>query len=337
MLFFLPRENIYEIPRTGCSQDWEFLIFNKFSRAQMGFYELKKQNRITFLRSNTDGKMRKIMFIGCNSYVGKQIIPEFSEAFELIGTYHKKKNDYLRVQVQLDATDRSAVESVIQKYVPDIIVILSAVSSTSDKRAGGINVRIVSNIFDAVSNSGIRPKIIMFSSDQVFSGRCGPYTESDKPDPINVYGESKLRGEQILSGYDDHIILRFSLILGRKLEGDHENFITRFISSDDMDVFTDVYRTPVFIGDIPGVIKELIQRDYRGIMNVSGDSYLSYAEMAKMITDCLCIQKNYSEVTCEGANIPKRLGLKNQKLKDLTGQELTGFIEIIKELEGENK
>lgn len=280
--------------------------------------------------------MNRILVIGSASFVGKSLVECLKKDNEVIGTYNNKKNMSLDAQERLDITKKEEVLKCIKKIKPDVIIILAALSKTNALKGKirKVNAIGVLNVKSAAEKLGLNPKIVLFSTDQIFDGKKGPYLETDVPNPINEYGKSKLEAEAIIKKYPNHLILRFSLILGNKGHNEHDDFISTFIKTKDrLKVFKDVCRTPIYVKDIGKVISELIKIDYKGVLNVSGDDFISYLKMAKSIEKAFNLKKGYDVVECSDNCIPKRLGLKNNLLKSLIEFNATGFQEMLQKME----
>jgi dTDP-4-dehydrorhamnose reductase len=280
----------------------------------------------------------KILIIGANSFVGKALAKHLSKRYELIGTYHNKKNKELSRQERLDMTRKRQVREVLEDIRPDTIIITAAISTNKapEETIRAVNVEGTSNIIATAAEMDPKPKIIFFSTNQVFDGKTGQYKETDKPKPINNYGKSKAEAEKMLLTYDNHLILRCSVIVGKTEPDDHDNFITMFLNATGrIKIFKNVYRSPTYVRDIPPIVETLIELDTRGILNMAGDDFLSYAEMASCIEKKFGIEKQYDLIDCDDYNIPKRLGLNTERLKKLTGHNMTSFNDALDEIKKE--
>jgi len=117
----------------------------------------------------------------------------------------------------------------------------------------------------AQASTAIGSRVFHVSTDFVFDGRKGaPYTTADNPKPLNVYGESKLRGEQLLfrSGAR-HSVFRTSWLFG----GSKPNFVTkvaeRLLAGRDVTAVTDQRGNPTWTVDVANVILDHLRNDYR--------------------------------------------------------------------------
>ena len=119
-----------------------------------------------------------------------------------------------------DIADDIAVHASIAGFAPDVVVHAAAHAivdgcEVDPKRAMRVNVAGVRNVVDACRRSGSR--LVYISSDYVFDGAdppAGGYRETDTPNPLSVYGLTKLAGERLCALLDDHLTVRTSWIFG---------------------------------------------------------------------------------------------------------------------------
>jgi dTDP-4-dehydrorhamnose reductase len=133
---------------------------------------------------------------------------------------------------QLDLSDRSRVMDFMSKLRPSLVLHPAAMTSVDDcerypERATRDNVDGTKNLSKAAAEFDTR--LIYFSTDYVFDGgKPTPYTETDKPNPLGVYGQTKLAAEKLVSSMlSNHVILRVSWLFGAG--GDFVSFVRREI------------------------------------------------------------------------------------------------------------
>lgn len=131
-------------------------------------------------------------------------------------------------RAELDITDGQQVRETLARLRPEIVFHTAALTRVNlceerQQEAWRVNVSGTSNV--AAGASDIGAKLIYFSTDYVFDGRLGrPYVETDRPNPINVYGQSKLRGERFVEPLRGSHIVRTSGVFGPRLGGFERNF-----------------------------------------------------------------------------------------------------------------
>lgn len=160
--------------------------------------------------------------------------------------------------VQADFCRAGAAETLVRQIEPSTVVHL-AVSAGS--RAAGqedavrrqVNVGAVAEISRAAKAVGAR--VIFASSDMVFSGRRGAYTEDDAPDPICEYGREKLAAEKSLDC--DRIVLRLPLLFG-PTECFFAVMLAKFARGERVRCFYNEFRTPLFVDDAARAIRTIV-------------------------------------------------------------------------------
>ena len=185
-----------------------------------------------------------------------------------------------------DITDVRQLETVIVSEKPDIILNCAAYNQVDKAEeeqdtAFKINSEAVENL--ALLCKKHKVFLVHYSSDYVFDGEKGNlYTESDTPNPLNVYGKSKLRGEEaVIKHLDQYLILRLSWVIGLgsqnflfKLQGWAKEKAVLQISADEVSV-------PTYTEDIVNVTLQAIERQLNGLYHLTNNGYCSRYELAK--------------------------------------------------------
>lgn len=164
-----------------------------------------------------------------------------------------------------------------------------AESARGGELAYQVNAESVGKLGQAAKKSNVR--VLHISTDFVFDGeKDKPYTETDKPNPINVYGQTKLKGEQLLAESEsNYTILRLEWTYG--LHGD--NFITKILKHSKtkrkLKVVEDQVGSPTATSDVAGVICELLGKETEGTFHYAAKGYVSRFGMAEFIFENLNI------------------------------------------------
>ena len=128
-------------------------------------------------------------------------------------------------------------------------------------------------------------KFIYISTDYVFDGNTGLYTENDKPNPTSVYGESKYLGENYtLKNSDNNIVVRTSGIYGKNCKW--IPWLIQELKSDNKVVcYKDVVNSPTYIRDLAFMINRILESDYSGTIHLAGpnpiDRYLLFRKFSE--------------------------------------------------------
>lgn len=167
--------------------------------------------------------MTKVLVIGASGMLGHKVLQRLAPRFETVGTVRTAvaaldalMGSRSRIIEGIDVDDEAVVRRTIREERPDVIVNCAGIikqrpEGSDEIRAMNINARFPHRLttFAAAANA----RVIHLSTDCVFSGTRGGYAEEDVPDPVDLYGESKLQGEVVA---DNAITLRTSMI-GREL------------------------------------------------------------------------------------------------------------------------
>ena len=145
--------------------------------------------------------------------------------------------------------------------------------------ARAVNVGGTRSVVNAAKGKGAR--VIYLSTDYVFDGRSDrPYREDDAPNPLSVYGETKLAGEELVATLDGSLIMRSSWVFG-----DGRNFVATILNAaqagKDLRVVDDQRGIPTPAAGVADAIAFAIERGLQGVLHVAGDGpVVSWAQFA---------------------------------------------------------
>jgi dTDP-4-dehydrorhamnose reductase len=186
----------------------------------------------------------------------------------------------------LDITDREAVIREIADYRPRVVINAAAytdVDGCEDNRehAMDVNGRAPGFIAEACCETGAI--LVHFSTDYVFDGEQEEYRESDRPNPVNVYGRSKLLGEEnIRKATDDFRIVRTSWLFGRNGRNFVETMIALSRKEEVIRVVNDQFGKPTYARDLAAAIPEVVSAQ-PGIFHLTNEGRCSWFEFASAI------------------------------------------------------
>ena len=217
----------------------------------------------------------KTLIIGSSGMLGSDLCKVFPDAVKLT---HR----------DLDITDREQVIESILKIKPDVVINAAAYTDVdgcedNQELAFQINGHGPGYIAEACSIAGA--KLVHFSTDYVFDGSKKEYVESDTPNPINVYGYSKLLGEnKIIENMNDYRIIQISWLFGIHGKNFVETMLRLSGEMDTVKVVNDQFGKPTYTMDLANKIKEIIELD-PGIYHITNDGVCSWYEFASSIID----------------------------------------------------
>jgi dTDP-4-dehydrorhamnose reductase len=222
---------------------------------------------------------------GSSGLLGRGLVNVLKRDYEVLGIDRYAPTDQ-RNELALDITERRAVES-IARAEPSVIVHTAAETNvdlceTDHEHARRINVEGTANIVEGCVKVGA--KLIFISTDYVFDGTKGNYSEADQPNPIGFYGTSKLEAERIvISKLPKALIMRTSVLYGwhpSKL-----NFATWVIKGlserQTLRVVKDHINSPTLADNLAKAIRLAIERNSNGLLHVAGSERISRFDFAR--------------------------------------------------------
>ena len=236
---------------------------------------------------------KRVMILGGAGLLGRsmaQILRDETEWDVVLATrdYLVDSHGYER----WDSTSRAEWKRIVlsKRWNPDVIVNTAAMTNvdtceTEREAAWRTNVGLVEIITEMCRK--IDAQVIQISSDYVFDGSAGPYTELDRPNPINYYGKTKLAAENVcLRSGVDCTIVRTMWLYGVAGEG-KTTFSDWVVGSlkdgQTINIVSDEVGNPTFVDDVSYSVLKIIERRLRGIVNVAGPERMSRLEWAQII------------------------------------------------------
>lgn len=273
---------------------------------------------------------KRVLITGGSSYLGRHLLPlaHAHTHYQPLYTYfnHAPAAGPVEAQ-QLDLRDSQAVMQLVAHWRPEAILHLAGSDRSEDMTA--VITHGAENIVQAAQAAQAR--LIHLSTDVLFDGRHGPYSESEPPSPIHAYGEAKAAAESIIAAHADSVIVRTSLIYSLT----HMDYATQWLVSTlqvgrPVTLFDDQIRNPVSAETLARACLELVDLDFRGILNVAGSQTLNRAEFGLKMLDWWNIQERATLSTGPTpATWPKDCRLDISLAKRLLSTPLSGVDAVI--------
>ena len=225
--------------------------------------------------------MSKIIITGSAGMLGQALARILQE----------KREDFTGLtHSDLDITDKKKVQETLSSLTPSLVIHTAAWTDVDGcekdpKKAFLINESGTENVVMACKKN--KTRIVYISTDFVFDGKKNtPYTEEDRPNPINVYGSSKLAGEEKLrQNLKAYLIVRSSWLFGPG----KQNFVTKVLSLAEKDaplkIVEDQVGTPTYTRDLGYGILKLIETFSPGLYHITNSGCASRYEWAKAILE----------------------------------------------------
>jgi len=223
--------------------------------------------------------LKKILVTGAGGLLGSKLVDTLSKGYEVVPTHNMQALH--PNSMRMNIVERSEVLGVLCTVWPDMVVHTAAETNvdkceTEKEWAWRRNAVGTRNIAEACTKIGA--KLIYISTDYVFDGEKGLYSEEDEANPVNYYGLTKLRGEQFVrelcAGF---VIARTSVLYGwhrRKL-----NFATWVVDSlrngKRISVVEDHYNSPTLADNLAEMILGVVRKDATGVYHTAGGERIS--------------------------------------------------------------
>lgn len=249
-------------------------------------------------------RKKNVLITGAVSLYGKSIIEILKRDYNLILIYHLIKPDYKLTNgtkyFQLDITQPKKVNEVIDISSPDIIIHLVGLSNIdycekNPRLAYQVNVSGTANIMSSIKNK--KTHLIFISSNAIFDGTSPPYKETDKPNPLNIYGKTKLAAEAIILKKNIlTTIIRCTTIFGWPPIGARENDLSFYLKqlkkNQPLYLVNDLFFNPVSAFRASEAVKAIIVKKSRGIFHVAGKDRISRYTFVESIINAFQIKRH---------------------------------------------
>lgn len=292
---------------------------------------------------------KKILITGSNGLLGQKLIEALKNQHEVLATsigdcIISDTTGFL--YQSLDITDRNSISNTFENFNPDVVINTAAmtdVDGCEEKKelCDKVNVAAVAYLRDECEK--YKAHLIHISTDFIFDGEDGPYSETDEPNPLSYYGLSKLKSEQLL--YDSTInwtILRTIILYGTAENLQRNNIVLwgrkALKEGKPLNIIDDQFRSPTLAEDLAKACVLAIEKQATGIFNASGKDFMSIFEMIERMADFYnCDKSNINRISSETLNQkakrPPKTGFILTKSKEELGYEPHSFEEGLKLLE----
>ncbi len=238
--------------------------------------------------------------------------------------------------MQANLTKLGSIERIINEVKPDVILHCAANANVDDceshpEEAEAVNSVLPGEIAEAAMNHKI--KMIHISTDAVFDGEVGNYTEEDMPNPLSVYSLTKLRGENaVLAANPQALVLRVNFY-GWSITGKRslaEFFVNNLAEQKQLKGFTDVLFCPMMVLDLADTILEATEKGLNGLFHCVGPEVMSKYDFGVAIANqfefdpALITPTSYLDGGLVAARSPN-LTLCTDKLTAALGHPLPAF------------
>lgn len=287
------------------------------------------------------------LILGASGQVGQALILECKKRnWAFTGTYHDHAIEAGLVQADLQDVAKTA--ALVKALKPHAVFMPSGftwVDGCEDQpeRARTVNALAPEAVAQECKKLGAA--LVYYSTDYIFGEQGGPYDEKATPQPLGVYGQSKLEGEQrVLAACPDAIILRTTVVYGPEPQGKNAVYqvIRNLKAGSAMSQPSDQLTSPTYNRDLARASVELVELLEKGIWNVAGSELIDRASFARLAAATFGLNGDLLQSQLTGemrqkAARPLGAGLKIEKLVQRLGWKpldpIAGLLAMRAELE----
>jgi dTDP-4-dehydrorhamnose reductase len=225
----------------------------------------------------------RLLVVGGSGELGRQLVAAAGGAWDVHATFLTRPASASAPGATwhpLDIADRQAVRALVARVGPAAIIHAAVSGHTQAQAASDAAFRTAivdggCHVAEAAAEDGAR--CIVMSTDLVFDGTRGNYTEEDPPNPLALYGQAKADMERALLALEtDLTIARTSLILTLEPAGKQVDWIVSALRRGERrTLFTDELRCPIWSDELAAALLELARLDYRGLLHLAGPVVVS--------------------------------------------------------------
>jgi len=238
----------------------------------------------------------KVLLFGANGQLGNDLHKVFRAAGDTVVPL---------THAQVDVCNEQRVAEVLGEAKPDLVLNTAAFHKVEEcekkpELAFQVNASAPMKLAAACQRSGA--VLVHFSTDYAFGGysKSTPYEETDRPAPLNVYGVSKVAGEDLIAyNTDRYFVVRVCGlygIAGSSGKGGNfvENMLKKALAGDAIRVVDDQVLTPTYTVDLAEAVRKLVLSGKSGLYHLSSEGQCSWYEFTRYIFECAGLQANLS-------------------------------------------
>ncbi len=280
----------------------------------------------------------RVLITGSNGLLGQKLVKTFSSNHRTVGIDLRTESfitapnfSYQNISI----TEKGKLAELFASFEPEAVINAGAYTDvdgceSNKNKAWEVNVEGVKNLIPLCKKN--KARLVQLSTDYIFDGKKGPYSEEDTPNPEGYYGLTKLESERVISeGRIDSLIVRTNVLYGKSLGRTH-NFVLWLIqklkNKEKVKIVTDQYSNPTLADNLAQAIKEAVEKNISGILNIAGgEKVLSRYQFALKVAEKFNLDQSLiKKILTSELNLPAprplKGGLKIDKAKKLLKTEL---------------
>lgn len=284
--------------------------------------------------------MKKYLITGASGLLGITLALQLAEE-EVVGVVHRHPLRHIPFRVvSADLSASGVVEQLVAEEKPDVVINCAALTNIDEceqkpELAYRLNATLPGRLAAITEEMGI--KLLHISTDAVFDGRTGGYNELDMPNPVNLYGHTKLAGEQAVEDHNPDALVARVNFFGWSITGERslaEWFLSGLMAGNPLKGFTDVFFCPLLVNHLAEYLVRMIHDGLSGVYHVVSREHLSKYEFGCRLArrfglDEKLIQRASWTTGLLKAGRSPNLTLSTDKLTYALGEEMPGIDEGI--------
>jgi dTDP-4-dehydrorhamnose reductase len=286
----------------------------------------------------------RILVTGAAGLLGSQILKQVPSDVIVVATRFQQALpiDFVGEVHQIDLSNAPSVTKFFAEQQFDAVINCAGASNVDrcerDKAyAQQGNLAVVRNLVESAHRNTFR--LITFSSDYIFNGESGPYSEFDEPNPINYYGQSKLMAEEIVSSHEiNSCILRVCSLYSTDPAAPKNIYGIMRDSLAAGKVYraaSDLYSNPTEVSDLASAVWQLLTLPkFPRLLHLAAPDNFSRVEFARQVArrigaDQSLVESQSVDSLGLPARRPKKAGLRSDLAYSLLGRRLKSPAEIL--------
>lgn len=273
--------------------------------------------------------MKTILITGASGYLGSNLVEYFFSRYNIIKAARKKNEKGI---LAVDLADEASIADLLGQYNPDFILHAAGIKAQACEKNPEL-ARVNVSASEILTTHFPSAKIYFFSTDFVFDGKRGNYTETDPPNPLTIYGRSKLAAEKFYD-LERHCIIRTAGLFDLDQPGFLNYVFSQLSQEKPIEAFTDVYSTPTYLPYLCKTLEDMIELEITGLFHIAGSERVSRFEFAKLVAREFSYDENLvQEIEApESFLSPRDSSLDSSKIRNLFGLEWESLSHALEEM-----
>lgn len=262
----------------------------------------------------------KVLITGSNGLLGQKLVDLYRTRKDIAFIATARGEDRYPdptgyIYESLDITKQAEVIAVMSKHQPDVIINTAAMTNvdaceTEKEACDDLNINAVKYLVEECNKYNTH--LIHLSTDFIFDGTHGPLSENEIPKPLSYYGESKLKGEEmVIKNCNNWAIARTVLVYGIVSDMSRSNIVLwakgALESGKTINVVGDQFRTPTLAEDLAMGCALIADKGVVGFYNISGKDFMSVFDLVYRVADFWKLDKSLMNLSSsEGIKQPAK-------------------------------